>query len=158
MRFAAKAKAAQARRAKVSVDAAVLRAPFAGTVVERRVERGMVLEAGAPAVRIISDGPAKLRFGLPPQQTVALHPGDEVWFREAGDGELPRLRARIDSIADEVDRSTELVTIEARVQGPLHLRSGTRVRVCTSFELDRADPASVVLGQAIAREPHARTE
>lgn len=150
MRFAARAKAAQARRARVSVESAVLRAPFAGTVVERRVEQGMVLAPGATAVRLISDGPARVRFGVASTEASGLRRGDEVWFADAADTGLPGLRARIESISDEIDRSTELVTIEAEVQGDAPLRSGTRVRVFTSRELGGPDSADVLLGRATA--------
>lgn len=150
MRFAARAKAAQARRARVSVDSAILRAPFAGVVVERRVEQGMVLAPGATAVRIISDGPARVRFGVAPTQAAGLRRGDEVWFADAADAGVPSLRARIQSISDETDRSTELVTIDAEVQGEPPLRSGTRVRVFTAHDLDGADPGQILLGRADA--------
>lgn len=148
MRFAARAKAAQARRARVSVESAILRAPFAGTVVERRVEQGMVLAPGATAVRLISDGPARVRFGVASTEAAGLRRGDEVWFADAADTGLPGLRARIESISDEIDRSTELVTIEAEVQGDAPLRSGTRVRVFTSRDLGGAEPGDVLLGRA----------
>jgi RND family efflux transporter MFP subunit len=150
MRFAARAKAAQARRARVSVDAAILRAPFSGIVVERRVEQGMVLAPGAAAVRIISDGPARVRFGVAPSEAHGLSRGDEVWFADAADVGVPGLRARIESISDEIDRSTELVTIEAEVQGEHPLRSGARVRVFTPRDLGGPDPTEILLGRANA--------
>lgn len=153
MRFAARAKAAHARRARVLLDAAVIRAPFAGTVVERRVEQGMVLDPGTPALRILSDGPALVRFGLAPALARGLALGDEVWFRDAADVGVPAMRAHIHSIADELDRSTDLVTIEAGVQGLLPLRSGSRVRVFTAPEMRDFSSPDLVLSRAAAPAP-----
>jgi len=130
--YQAQAKTAKLQEARVHVDEATLRSPFEGTVVGRFIERGTLVTAGAPGIRIVSTGRPQLRFGLSPEEARAIAIGQTVWFREASTGET-LYRGRVRNISSEVDRTVDRVVVDAEAdEVPAHYRSGSRVRVFDS--------------------------
>lgn len=125
--FEAERRSAELDLARVLVDDAVVRAPFDGVVVARFVDPGTHVAAGAPMFRLIDPHGARLRFGVPPAVADGLRAGDSVRF--GAPGTSLEARARIASVAPEVDRSAGLVVVEADVADIGAFRSGSEIRV-----------------------------
>jgi RND family efflux transporter MFP subunit len=126
-RFEAERKSAELNLARVLAEDGIIRAPFAGTVVARTAEPGAFVGAGTPMFRLVDTAAARIRFGVSAAVSSQLALGQSVSFRVEDVG--PLREARISTISAEVDRSAELVVIEADVDGLGLARSGIRVRV-----------------------------
>jgi RND family efflux transporter MFP subunit len=98
----ARVAALQARIVATEADLAdaVLRAPFAAAVVSRLAERGAMLGAGAPALRLIEDTGPEAQIGVPAAVAARLAPGQPV-----------RVETRIGPLA------AELRAVEPRIDG-----------------------------------------
>jgi len=94
---------------------AFVRAPFSGTVAARYVDPGSAVAAGAPLVRIVSDGPPTLRFAAPERSRAQLGPGTRVAARLRAAPALT-LEAEVERIAPEVDPASRLLIVEARAR------------------------------------------
>ncbi len=126
-RYDAEQKSAELNVARVLAEDGIIRAPFAGTVVVRTAEPGAFVGAGFPMFRLVDTAGARIRFGVSTEVATKLTLGQPVSFRI--DGEAPLRGGRVSTISAEVDRSAELVVIEADVPEPGIVRSGVRVRV-----------------------------
>jgi multidrug efflux pump subunit AcrA (membrane-fusion protein) len=94
---------------------AFVRAPFSGTVAARYVDPGSAVAAGAPLVRIVSDGPPTLRFAAPERSRAQLGLGTRVTARLRTAPALT-LEAEVERIAPEVDPASRLLIVEARAR------------------------------------------
>jgi len=76
--LAAAANVAEARleRISVDIDKATLRAPFAGTVVHRAADPGVVLAPGQTLITLQSSDSPEARIGVAPDAAGGLTPGD----------------------------------------------------------------------------------
>ena len=67
---------ARLRRISVDIDKATLRAPFAGTVVHRAADPGVVLAPGQTLIELQSADDPEARIGVAPDAAAGLVPGD----------------------------------------------------------------------------------
>jgi len=66
---------ANLRRATITVEKSTLKAPFNGVIAERYLQRGTVVPAGQPVVRLIGSDRLEVHVGLPPEVAEQLQPG-----------------------------------------------------------------------------------
>jgi len=69
---------ADLRLAELSLDYAVIRAPFQGVVTLRHTEVGAFLSAGASVVTIVDDGALEIEADVPVKRIAGLRAGDRV--------------------------------------------------------------------------------
>jgi RND family efflux transporter MFP subunit len=94
-----------------------IRAPFAGRVAARHVDPGVIVDAGAPLVRVAATSPLRVRFEVPEQDVASLRVGTSLQVTTQGhDGSS--VTARVTGIAGEVSRSRRVATFEALLEGP----------------------------------------
>jgi RND family efflux transporter MFP subunit len=109
-----------------------LRAPFDGTVALRYEDAGATVSPGAPVVRLITSGELLVRFAVPPEAMGSFAEGTAVEVRvENGATAVP---ARVIQVAPEIDSASQMVFVEARLDGagrpgPQPLRAGLVARV-----------------------------
>ncbi len=124
---------------------AVVRAPIAGQVAARRLDRGAFVRDGDVVVRLISPRAALLRFAVAPEAVDQLGVGSRVRFAAASGVTLEGVVSRL---APEVDPASAMVFVEADVgldgAGSLAskgMRVGT-VGTVSSIATPEAVPAS----------------
>jgi len=114
------------RRARV-------RAPFDGAVATRYLDAGSNVTSATPVVRVVADHCVILRFAIPPDSLSAFRPGSASQVRFAGMNSP--LRARVRSVAPQVDPAIGLVLVEAEFEEPASSvlpRPGSTCRVVSS--------------------------
>ena len=118
---AAQYKQAEARVGEINAAIArkTIRAPFAGTLGIREINRGQYLAGGAPIVSLQSLQPVYVNFSVPQQVLGLVIPGATVQVTGdalGGETEVGKIAA-VDSVIDEATRN-------ARVQGVFANRAG----------------------------------
>ncbi|MDE2295577.1 MAG: efflux RND transporter periplasmic adaptor subunit, partial [Gammaproteobacteria bacterium] len=119
------------RRGRSSLPAAVLRAPIAGTIVERRIHPGELLQAGSTPCFTVGDlsqvwVDAQI-FGT---DVAAVHVGDPARIRTGTGGTA--LRGTVTNVAVQVDPATRSVLARITVPNPgdaLKRHQYVRVRI-----------------------------
>jgi len=120
-RAVAEAQVARARRDSLAaqldslaVDEAdsLLRAPFAGVVVERALDEGAVVTVGTTVFRLLELQRPEARIGLPAAEAARLVPGDELRVAWRGGETRGRLRALIPEVAGGTRTAAALVALE----------------------------------------------
>lgn len=127
---------------------AVLRAPAAGAIAERRAEAGQVVTAGQPVFVLAVDGEREVAISLPEQDIAAYRVGQDVqvelWARPGR-----RFPGRIRELAPEADPRGRTfaarVAFDAKVAGA---ELGQSARV---FTLESGDSALAVPLPAVAQ-------
>lgn len=112
----------EAERAKAAISLTqvqtgqcVVRAPFSGHVVKLHVKPHQGVNAGAPLVEMVSDGPLKLRLNVPSRWLHALKQGTA--FEVAIDETRKTYPAHIVAINARVDAVAQTIEVEARIDG-----------------------------------------
>jgi RND family efflux transporter MFP subunit len=90
-----------------------LAAPFDGTVALRFRDAGAIVEASAPIMKIVKQGPLRLRFAVPPRRALALSPGSGVVA--AVDTIASPVRATIRRVSPALDPASEMIIVEAEL-------------------------------------------
>ncbi|RKH44148.1 HlyD family efflux transporter periplasmic adaptor subunit [Corallococcus llansteffanensis] len=85
----------------------VLLAPFDARVVERSLDPGAAVRAGAPILRLSRTGPARVRFALPVERLGAVVPGARVRVELPGLGRA--FTGSVESVSPEVDAASEMI-------------------------------------------------
>jgi len=123
---AAEAKQAEAHAGEIraTIERKTIRAPFAGVLGIRRVDRGQYLNGGDPIVPLEEMDPVYVNFSLPQQDVASLKVGSTV--RVSADSiALPHSAGTITAINSVVDEATRNVQVQATLQNPrAQLRSG----------------------------------
>lgn len=97
---------------RIRFEKSALRAPFAATVAERRVDTGAVVSPGVPVFSLVQQNVREVRSGIPLGLARNLAEGDVVTVRSAaGD-----TRGEVISVAPVVDQATRSRTVRIRVQ------------------------------------------
>jgi len=97
-----------------------VRAPFAGRIAARHVDPGVIVDAGAPLVRVVATSPLRIRFEVPEQDVAGLAAGTALRVvTQAGASDKTGAAARVTGVAGEVDRQRRVVTLEALIEAPL---------------------------------------
>ena len=96
------AAAARLERARVGLDYrttdladAVIRAPYAGVVVEKHVSAGAYVRVGDPVLVMIDDLDVEIEADVPAARLERLSPGEQLTFQIGGDPLEARIRAII---------------------------------------------------------------
>lgn len=120
---------ARVERLRELLRAAVLRAPFRGTVALRHLDPGATVAPGTPVVRLIAAEQLFVRFAVPPARAGELEEGSRVDV--ALQGIEDRVTATVDQVAPEIDAASGMVFVEARLDDSLPgvVRSGVVARV-----------------------------
>jgi len=110
------AAAARLSLANKAVGDGVVRAPYGGVVVERRVQVGEYVRADTQLVALVDPDPLKLELSVPESQIGRLALGRQVTFTTSA---LPgrTFAARIDVLGPALDRAGRSLTVEALVEG-----------------------------------------
>lgn len=115
--------AAQLATATKQQDYTEIRAPFAGTLGQRRVSRGDVVQPGGELFTLVDLGSIELEAAVPAEDLVALQVGTPVRFLLNGyPGRL--FGGRISRINPSVDPVTRQLHIYAAIDDPAHALVG----------------------------------
>jgi membrane fusion protein (multidrug efflux system) len=107
-----------------------IRAPFAGIVTQRIVDRGQNVTIGAQLYVMADTDPLLLEMYLPEGEIKSIAPGQVVYINpDADPGQ--RLEGEILRIAPEVDQATGTVKVTAQTHGEGLPGSFVRVRIVT---------------------------
>ena len=101
----------QLRQAREAVNEAVVRAPFAGEVVELLVETGEFVGAGSPVARLQGLEAQLASFSVPPEDVSALERAGRVTVEYAG-ASLGATVTRIERSAQQARLATVIATLD----------------------------------------------
>lgn len=120
------ADAAQARQfmAEKSISDSIIRAPFAGMIVERDVDVGEYVTPGRRVATVVELNPLRLELTVPEFASTAVKVGSPVEFQlKAFPNE--RFSATVRYVGPVLRRATRDLIVEAHVENPEHrLRPG----------------------------------
>jgi membrane fusion protein, multidrug efflux system len=131
---------------KATIDRKTIRAPFAGVLGIRQVNRGQYLAGGAPIVTLQSLRPAYVNFSVPQQEIGKLAVGSRVEVTSdalGGATESGTIKA-FESVIDEATRNVRVQAISDNKSGKL--RPGMFVEA----RLARGGAANVIVVPASA--------
>ncbi|MCB9680109.1 MAG: efflux RND transporter periplasmic adaptor subunit [Alphaproteobacteria bacterium] len=106
------------RMARIQVDRAVLRAPFAGTVGTIGVDVGEMAGMGSPAVRLVQLDPIKVTLSVSDRDVVALR--TDMAARVSTHAVSGIRQGTISHISPVADLQTRSFVVEVRVPNPDH--------------------------------------
>jgi membrane fusion protein, multidrug efflux system len=123
---AVKAAEASLAQARLNVSRSVVRAPFAGRILEKRVDLGQYLSPGTPVARIFSADFVEVELPVPHDQLAYLDlsstfsggPGPSVRLRSQFAGVSQEWPARIVRTSGSIDPATRMMGLIARVERP----------------------------------------
>lgn len=94
-----------------------VRAPFAGRIAARHVDPGVIVDAGAPLVRVVATAPLRIRFEVPEQDVAGLAAGTTLRVTtRSGAGDQQGAAARVTGVSGEVNRERRVATLEAIIE------------------------------------------
>jgi RND family efflux transporter MFP subunit len=115
--------AAQIAQVEEAVAAAIVRAPFDGTVAERHLSAGAVVQPGTPIISLMRSGNLGVRFAVPSSND-AMRPGTALSFAIRGlDVVIPGV---VELAPVRVDAMSNDLVLEARLSPPDALRDRIR--------------------------------
>ncbi|XXF78909.1 efflux RND transporter periplasmic adaptor subunit [Myxococcaceae bacterium GXIMD 01537] len=132
---------ASLEQARQRLAETTLRAPFAGQVVERFLDAGGNVRAGAPLVRLLRAGPVQVRFAIPEERLGELRAGAPVWLALVGPARP--IAGHVERVAPEVDASSRMVFALAVFDVPAEAEGavvGTVARVSPRREPRASNP------------------
>ena len=98
---------AQLRQAQYEIDQSVIRAPFAGIVTERFIQRGEYLQVGAATVRLVNTADIEARATAALGLAANVHPGQTVTVRDHGIEKAGKVRTVV-PVGDDRSRQFEV--------------------------------------------------
>src|SRR5262249_28753202 len=105
--------------AKKKLADAVIRAPLAGAIAERTVQRGEFIRENTPVVTIVRMNPLKLRTGVQEKYADLVRPNQMVDFKvEPYPNDT--FHGKIAFISPAVDQASRTFTAEILVDNPAH--------------------------------------
>jgi RND family efflux transporter MFP subunit len=126
--------------ARQQLAATDIRAPFEGTVHEKRASVGDDLAAGAPIVTVVKMNPLRLRAEVPEGEAESVRPGDRVIVRVEGGAH--DYEGRVRRLSPTTSDQNRVIVVEAEVTNDGALRPGAAV----SAEIEAgAGPAAVAV-------------
>ncbi len=134
--------------AELELSRTIIRAPFAGVILERHLDVGATVSDGTAVYDLADLNPLYADINIPERHVVELEPGQSVELTADATGET--VRARIERIAPDVDPATGTVKVTVAVEGSTALRPGAFVRV--DIVTDTHDDALVVPRSALVAE------
>jgi RND family efflux transporter MFP subunit len=104
---------------KKKLDDASIRAPIAGAIAERTVQRGEYIRENTPVVTIVRMNPLKLRTGVQEKYANMIHTNQAVDFQvEPFPNDM--FHGKIAFISPAVDQASRTFTAEILVDNPQH--------------------------------------
>lgn len=100
--------------AQKKVNDATIRAPVAGSVSERLVQRGEYIRENVPVVTIVQMNPLKLRTGIQEKFAGLITPGQTVQFQVEAFPELT-FEGKVAYVSPSVDQATRSFPVEVLV-------------------------------------------
>lgn len=127
-------------QAKLNLRDAFVRAPVSGIIQTRTVETGQYVPVGTVLATLMQRDPLLLRFQVPEQDAMPLHPGIIARFNVSED--LTQHQARITHVSAAASQSSRMVDITAYVLNPNRpeLRPGAFARVTVPIGATRPSP------------------
>lgn len=120
-------------RAELDLERTVIRAPFAGRLRAKRVDRGEFVNRGAPLATIYSVDAAEVTLPVPDSELAFLDlplgaelrgAGPRVVLQAQFAGRRHEWEARIVRVGGEIDPATRMVNLIARVEDPYRAVGG----------------------------------
>lgn len=152
---AAKAQAEQAKARhqllQQQIRDARLTAPFDGAVAERYLDPGAVVQHGTPVLRLVREGPLRVRFRVPERDLGRVRKG--LPFELTTQATSQQLfEGRIERIAAAISREDRAAAVEGvlDVDAPA-LRPGMYAEI--AVQLGVIEDATTVPGQAVLERP-----
>ncbi len=128
-KYEALASAARVTALKENLADTTLRAPFAGVLGIRKVDRGEYLRAGSPVVELIAPRNLYVDFSVPQGIAARVQAGSELAFALSS-SDPQQYAARILAVNAQVDRSSRSLVVRARIlQTSRSIRAGMFVLV-----------------------------
>jgi multidrug efflux system membrane fusion protein len=131
---------ARVARAERDLECTLVRAPYAGSIVERRAHEGAM--AGAAPILVLQEtGALEAVLAIPDAWPAPVRAGDEVRLYVEG---LPEpLETRIDRISDRVDPETHTYEVRGPVNDPSRTaKAGSYLRA--EIEMISGEPVPIV--------------
>lgn len=123
---------AQRRLTSRGLTEAVLRAPFAGTIVERVVEQGEFVAPGAPMFMLVDTERLEARVLLDPREALDVQPGASATVTVFARGDEV-FSGRVLRVSEVVDSRTRRLPVDVEVLDPDgRLRPGLMARVAVT--------------------------
>ncbi|MEM9927541.1 MAG: efflux RND transporter periplasmic adaptor subunit, partial [Cyanobacteria bacterium P01_D01_bin.50] len=91
----------------ITIAKSTLKAPFSGTIGQRSVDEGTVVNTGTSIIRLVEDIRAEVKIGVPIDVARKLVPGTQKELEIGG----KNYSARVKSILPEVDEATRTKTV-----------------------------------------------
>lgn len=131
----ARVEAAEANEARAELDLSrtAIRAPFAGRLRAKRVDRGEFVNRGVPLATIYSVDAAEVTLPVPDAELAFLElplgselggAGPHVVLQAEFAGDRHEWEAQVARVGGEIDPATRMVNLIARVQDPYRAASG----------------------------------
>ena len=92
---------------EIELEKSILKAPFAGTISDRLVDEGTVLEAGQPILKLVENNQLEAHVGIPVNSASSIKNGDIFALQI----EQKSYQAEVTSIVPELDPQTLTLTI-----------------------------------------------
>jgi membrane fusion protein (multidrug efflux system) len=134
--------------AELALSRTLIRAPFAGVIVQRHLDVGATVSDGTEVYRLADLTPLYVDVNVPERHVLQLEPGKIVRLR--GDATGEEYPAVIERVAPSVDPETGTVKVTMAVEAARDLRPGAFVRV--SIVLETHQEALVVPRPALVAE------
>lgn len=143
---------AQVEEIRATIERKTIRAPFAGVLGIRQVNRGQYLTDGDPVVPLQALDPVHVTFSVPQQNVGLLKVGQEAHVSVEGMPEADAT-AKITAIDSVVDEATRNIQVQATLANPgMRLRPGMFVQVRLGME--QTDPVIALPATAISHAPY----
>ncbi len=135
---------ANKRRAELDLERTAIRAPFAGRLRAKRVDRGEFVNRGVPLATIYAVDAAEVVLPVPDSELAFLdlplgselgHSGPRVLLRAQFAGGRHEWEGRIARVGGEIDPATRMVNLIARVNDP-YRASGDRPPLSVGLFVD----------------------
>jgi RND family efflux transporter MFP subunit len=107
---------AQVTRAQRDVNRAVARAPYAGSVVERRSHEGAMASAGTPVVVLQESSALEAILDVPEATPIPIRSGDPVTLYV--EGLADPLETQVSRVSHRVDPQTRTYEVRAELEQP----------------------------------------
>lgn len=138
--------AAGVAQAKLQLDAADVRAPFAGVVSQRMINGGDVIQPGMPLYAVVDLSALELAASVPADRIAAVHVGAPLSFVLNGYGSQ-RYAGRITRINPVADPTTRQVEVYAELPNPAQALVGglfATGRIVTTHAIGLAVPVAAL--------------
>ena len=122
-----------------------VRAPFDGVVQQRLTSMGEFVAAGSAVLVLVRVDPLRLRAEVPERLASQIRAGQPV--RLALDGDTNSYVGSLQRISPALDERTRMLTVEAEIANPGHLRPGAFAKA--AIVVQDAKPALVIPEDAI---------